>query len=332
MLDDYDDDSSASWIGFSDLFFHLFIFFLIVFALVKISAVAKVENDKEIIYELKAQVKSLEEQLNICLEKAAKCKDDSKKVALEKDKLALRLQILATELDTCNKDLEKYKNSLRQCKNSLTQCNNNLSKYKYLEKYLTENNVGPDISQIEKHKQDLIGKIAARYWHNDLIHTNIKHCSGQTVPISETDSLCLENTTLQEQTISFGSSILFQVKESQLRKKGAEVLQIVGNVIKEKLAAIQEIQIQGHADITGSQEYNLTLASDRAKRVFLFFKNQVGINPAKVLMSATSFGSFKPVNRTAENKYDWERIIQENNTTTQKELNRRIEIVLTYRR
>ncbi|MCK5720320.1 MAG: OmpA family protein [Thiomargarita sp.] len=340
MLDE-DYESNVSWIGFSDLFFHLFIFFLIAFASVKIAAVAKIDEGQSIIKrletqvsQLEAQVKLLEAQLDTCLLKAAKCKNKTTETVEEKDKLLQQIEILSLQLQTCQEHLENCKKSLTQCNYDLNQCRIKLKKYDYLEKYLVDNSIGPDITQIEQHKSELITQIVTYYYSGEHVvsETDIKRCAGDIVSISDNDSLCLENTTLQEQTISFGSSILFPVQGLQLMAQGQEVLRTIGIVIKEKLDAIQEIQIQGHADITGTQEYNLALASGRAASVFLFFKNEVGIDPAKVMMSATSFGNYKPVNRMAAVEYDWEKIQADNDTEEKKERNRRIEIVLTYRR
>ncbi|HHB93293.1 MAG TPA: hypothetical protein ENK59_08805 [Thioploca sp.] len=330
-----DIESNVSWIGFSDLFFHLFIFFLIAFIIVKISATEAVKNNnlytvqleqeynQEIAY-LNLQIKTLEAKLTACMEKISKCKFSAQQMNDDKTELELQIKILETSLKSCQQDIQ-------ECQTSLLAYQEDGKKYK-LKKY---QGYGPDTSKVESNKNDLFQQIAANY---NFITTNNEHC----IPILENDSICVKDTTLQEQTISFGSSVLFTSGKAKLKLRGRDILTTVGNVIKNKLPAIQEIQIQGHADITApkkyninsqkSQEYNLKLASERALEVFLFLKEELAINPAKVLMSATSFGSYKPVSRTAEDKYTWERIKTENDNNDKKQLNRRIEIVLTYRR
>ncbi|MFK5969932.1 MAG: OmpA family protein [Candidatus Marithrix sp.] len=338
-----DTESNVSWIGFSDLFFHLFIFFLIAFIIVKISATEIIKNNnlytvqleqeynQEIAY-LKLQIKILEAKLAACMEKVATCKFSTQQISDDRTELQLQIKILETSLKSCQQDLQECQISLIAYQEDSKKLKYKLRKYKNLVKY---EGYGPDTSKVDTNKDDLFQQIAANY---NFIATDNEHC----IPILENDSICVKDTTLQEQTISFGSSVLFTSGRAKLKIRGRDILTTVGNMIKNKLPAIQEIQIQGHADITApkkynidsqkSQKYNLKLASERALEVFLFLKEQLAINPAKVLMSATSFGSYKPVSRTAEDKYTWERIRVENDDNDKKQLNRRIEIVLTYRR
>ncbi len=338
-----DTESNVSWIGFSDLFFHLFIFFFIAFIVVKISATESVINNnlytaqleqeynQEIAY-LNSQIKILEAKLASCIEKTAICEFSTQEMSDDKTELQLQVKILETKLKSCKLDLQECQISLNAYEEDNKKLKYKLKNYKNLVKY---EGFGPDTSKVEMSKDELFKQIASNY---NFIATDSEHC----IPILQDDSICVEDTTLQEQKISFGSSVLFTSGKAKLKVRGRDILTTVGNVIKTKLPAIQEIQIQGHADITApkqydidsqqSQEYNLKIASERALEVFLFLKEQLEINPAKILMSATSFGSYKPVSRTAEDNYTWERIRLENDDKDKKQLNRRIEIVLTYRR
>ncbi len=342
MLND-EIESNVSWIGFSDLFFHLFIFFLIGFIVVKISAVEAIKNsdlyasqleqeyDQEIAY-LTAQIKALETTLAACMKEVSSCEFSTQKMNKDKTELLLNLKTLETELNSCKLNLNECQSSLNTYQENNKKLRHKLKKYKHLVKY---EGYGPDTSKVDTNKDELFQQIAANY---NFTITDEEHC----IPILQNDSICVEDTTLQEQTISFGSSVLFTSGRTKLKIRGKDILTIVGKVIKQKLPAIQEIQIQGHADTTApkqyeadsqeSQEYNLKIASERALEVFLFLKQEIAINPAEILMSATSFGNYKPVKRTAEDKYNWERIKLENADKDKKQLNRRIEIVLTYRR
>jgi len=103
---------------------------------------------------------------------------------------------------------------------------------------------------------------------------------------------------------------------------------------KKKLGAIQEIQIQGHADNQKSKIFssNLELAAHRAIEVFKHFQ-ELGIDPTRHIMSATSFGEYKSVQRKYSNTYyNSNRLKRDNNTEKKREKNRRIEVVLIYRR
>lgn len=145
---------------------------------------------------------------------------------------------------------------------------------------------------------------------------------------------------LDTQKFTFSDRLLFQPDDYRLNEEGQDTLRSLGKVIVSQSNNIKEIQIQGHADIRRSKRFpsatgNTELAALRALEVYKFFQNekQVGIDPAKILMSVTSFGEFLPVNRDKENTgYNSERLIADNNDISMMDKNRRIEILLTYRR
>lgn len=140
---------------------------------------------------------------------------------------------------------------------------------------------------------------------------------------------------LNSQRITFSDKILFPPDEIQISQNGRLVLQAVGNILQKQLPRIKEIQIQGHADTRRSSKFrsNTELAAGRAIAVFEYLQNDVGIDPSKYLMSATTFGEFKSVQREPENvNYQWEQLLEDNITEELRSRNRRIEILLTYRR
>lgn len=140
---------------------------------------------------------------------------------------------------------------------------------------------------------------------------------------------------LDRQTISFSDKILFDVNKAQLKAEGREVLNVVGEIIKDNLPKFNEIQIQGHADNTFdprvTDKYNLELAADRAISVYEFFQHEKGITPAENLMSITSFGHYKPVGRTAGQTFNDNALQEANKDDEAKRRNRRIEILLIYK-
>jgi len=67
--------------------------------------------------------------------------------------------------------------------------------------------------------------------------------------------------------------------------------------------------------------------------VFEFLKDKVGIQPAEHLMSVTSFGEYQSVQRSAQDKsYTVDRLLADNINDDLRRRNRRIELVLIYRR
>ncbi len=135
---------------------------------------------------------------------------------------------------------------------------------------------------------------------------------------------------LDRMTITFSDKVLFDTGKSDIKSTGEEILSAVGPIIKNNLDKISEIQIQGHADIKGLKDSNLELASSRAMKVYKYLQYNIGIDPAEHLMSATSFGQYKPVGREAGDVYSAVSLDNDNSDHDKRARNRRIEIVLTF--
>jgi len=139
------------------------------------------------------------------------------------------------------------------------------------------------------------------------------------------------------QVVTFSDSLLFESGDCDLTDKGKVALRELGQVLTAHLTDIVEIQIRGHADTdaisagTGYQD-NLALASARANEVFRFLKDDVRISASDHLMSASSFGEFSPVQRRRDTQFDAESLERANSTDDLKKANRRIELLLFYRR
>lgn len=134
------------------------------------------------------------------------------------------------------------------------------------------------------------------------------------------------------QRISFGEKILFGRNSDLLQQNGQASISTVGSIFKEKLSIIKEINVQGHADTHGDENYNLQLASHRAIAVFEHLRNIVKIDPIKHLMSISSYGEYKPVLRSVNNfDFDAQQLNEANADRSLRNRNRRIEIVLNYR-
>lgn len=137
------------------------------------------------------------------------------------------------------------------------------------------------------------------------------------------------------QRYSFSDRILFEPDRYDLKEEGKETLRVVGREIEKNLKKdIKEIQIQGHADPDRPAYVpsNLHLGALRAIEVYKFLQNRIRIDPAKHLMSATSFGEYKPVQRSTDDRtYNRQKLRQHNSNRKLKTKNRRIEILLFYR-
>jgi len=182
-----------------------------------------------------------------------------------------------------------------------------------------------DLRDVEENQKGMVQEIANAFGVKE------KQIKSNFYEVPNTGIMIQNEPTLQR--ISFSDRVLFQPDKCGLSRTGKQTLAIVGEKIKKKLAIIREIQIQGHADTDPSREYssNLELAALRAIEVFKYFQDAVGIDPSEHLMSATSFGEFKPVQRSDEDRfYNMERLIRDNSTMGLKDKNRRIELLLFY--
>lgn len=191
-----------------------------------------------------------------------------------------------------------------------------------------------ELDRVRENQLSLIKAVAAVY------QTEAEEISNQRYGIDISnqgtyDILINNEATIQR--ISFGEYILFDEDDDILKLTGEVVLQKVGGVIRGQLDLISEIQIQGHANPkpTYKAKYdrsNLVLAAYRAMGVFRFLQEQLGIDPAEYLMSATTFGEYKPVQRSPTSaSYNADSLNSHNSTEDMLERNKRIEILLIYR-
>ena len=188
-----------------------------------------------------------------------------------------------------------------------------------------------NLSSVERNQDDMINTIASSYGVKPKkLRDNV---FGISITSPDTYDLEIRNApTLQQ--ITFSDNVLFRPDDYRLNPKGEQVLRTVGAALRQQLSLIGEIQIQGHADpdTTTRFQSNTHLAAMRAIEVFRFLQESVGIDPAEHLMSATSFGEFKPVQRSVDDShYNRERLREHNSTFDMKGRNRRIELLLFYR-
>jgi flagellar motor protein MotB len=189
-----------------------------------------------------------------------------------------------------------------------------------------------NLEPIEKNQANMVNTIASVYG------TKPRNLDGGVIgiSISNTDNYDIEiRNELNLQRITFSDKILFSPDDYRLNPTGREVLRVVGAAVKQQLSLVREIQIRGHADTDRTSRFpsNVHLASLRSIEVFEFLQDSTGINPAEHLMSATSFGEFSPVQRAEDDlQFDQDKLFKSNSTPELKSRNRRIELLLIYRR
>jgi flagellar motor protein MotB len=187
-----------------------------------------------------------------------------------------------------------------------------------------------NLEQVKNNQKSMIDQIAKTY------NVAAQKIDDRTFGISSAGTdrydIRIEND-LNRQRIAFSDNVLFQKDKTDINEKGQEILTVVGQKLQTQLGSVKEIQIQGHADANPtSYGLNTRLAAERAISVFEFFRTTVGIDPSEHLMSATSFGEYRPVGRDeGDSSFNWEKVLSENATDNQRSRNRRIELILIYR-
>lgn len=190
-----------------------------------------------------------------------------------------------------------------------------------------------NLNQVEANQRNMVDSIARQY-----------NVTPQQLPSGEFGistnkesafDIRIQND-LNSQRITFSDKLLFRPDDIVVNENGQRVLRTVGATIKSQLPMVKEIQIEGHADTQRSGRFptNIQLAAMRSIAVFQFFQNDIGIDPAAHLMSATTFGEFKSVQRGVGGaaEYDMNKLTADNDSESARSLNRRIEITLIYRR
>lgn len=188
-----------------------------------------------------------------------------------------------------------------------------------------------NLNQVEINQRHMVESIAQQYKViPELLQTGEFGISTNNDGIFD---IRVQND-LNSQRITFSDKLLFRPDDIVVNDRGQEVLRSVGATIKGQLPSIKEIRIEGHADTQRSGRFptNIQLAAMRSIAVFQFFQNDIGIDPAAHLMSATTFGEFKSVQRGGGNESSLSSILSDNSTEAMRSLNRRIEITLIYRR
>ena len=146
------------------------------------------------------------------------------------------------------------------------------------------------------------------------------------------------------QKITFRGQLLFASAQANLTDHGEYLVEQIGTSIVSQLSNVREVQILGHADTSydktkfltddmGTSEekgrrFNLGLASDRALAVFDLLE-EVGVDPVAKLMSAASYGSYRPVTRR-DGPYSEAQLRAANVSEPQRARNRRIELWLHF--
>jgi outer membrane protein OmpA-like peptidoglycan-associated protein len=125
-------------------------------------------------------------------------------------------------------------------------------------------------------------------------------------------SQVIETRRLDRGVVCNFSDVLFDFDTATLTPGGREKLQKLAGVLLHHHQPYR-VEIEGHADASGSGEYNVMLSRQRAEAVRQGL-TQAGVDPERIV-AARGAGSASPV--------------ASNNTSEGRQLNRRVEIIIT---
>ena len=111
--------------------------------------------------------------------------------------------------------------------------------------------------------------------------------------------------------ISLDDQVLFDFDQATIRPDASNILTELATALKQITASA--IEIRGHTDSKGSEEYNQTLSENRALAVLKALQQQAKLNH----IEAHGYGESKPV---APNEVDGK------DSPSNRQLNRRVEI------
>jgi OmpA-OmpF porin, OOP family len=123
---------------------------------------------------------------------------------------------------------------------------------------------------------------------------NVK--ADQVIEHEDFNLLPIEVATVQENVTIVLNNVFFDFDKAELKPESFPELDRVVKLMNEKTA--MQIEIAGHTDATGPDDYNLGLSERRAKAVMKYF---AGKGIAADRMTALFFGETKPV-ESNENK------------------------------
>lgn len=96
----------------------------------------------------------------------------------------------------------------------------------------------------------------------------------------------------KEEEIKILEKVYFEYDKAVIKEESYDVLDQVGLILRTN-PDIEEIEIQGHTDDIGSDEYNRELSRQRAKAVKQYLSEKAGIDEGRLL--SEGFGSSQPL-------------------------------------
>ncbi|GAK52957.1 OmpA family protein [Candidatus Moduliflexus flocculans] len=117
--------------------------------------------------------------------------------------------------------------------------------------------------------------------------------------------------------------LLFDEGKATLTQEMMHTLQRLGKILRMPLCDHIRIEVQGHADSTGSERYNIGLANRRARAVTYYLIYDEGITPERIIRSQKLEQGIWTGEGYGENVP-----ISSNDTEKGRALNRRVQFII----
>ena len=95
-----------------------------------------------------------------------------------------------------------------------------------------------------------------------------------------------------DEVVLTDDKVKFAFNRADLTAEAKAEIETLVNGLKSKNADVY-VEIQGHTDSTGSEQYNLQLGYKRAKQVMEYMNVELGVPMHR--MNVTSYGEYKPI-------------------------------------
>ena len=177
--------------------------------------------------------------------------------------------------------------------------------------------VAREVSQVHERVDDVEGQVETNQTRLDRQSEQIEAVSGVAEDASQTARDALERAVkagkLAEGKLIFETALTddqvkFEFEKARLHSEATEAL----DEFASKLVSANEsvfIEIQGHTDASGAEDYNLELGYKRAEAVLRYLNMRHGLPLHR--MSAISYGETAPVadNKTREGRAQNRRVV-----------------------
>jgi chemotaxis protein MotB len=231
--------------------------------------------------------------------------DQKKELVLQKQELTVNVQELTEKNSDLRRNLLQIRKELEFQREVLTE--KNLQAEKTIQEIRTETDLLEQ--QIEKERIAREARLAEiKSTYDSLVKTMEDEIRSGEVQISRLRG---------KLTVNLVEKILFESGSAEIKPQGLEVLERVGKVLKK--IEDKNIRVEGHTDnipissrLKKTFPSNWELSTTRAVNVVHFLQERIGIAGEK--LSACGFSQYQPVS--------------DNQTSTGRAQNRRIQIVL----